>query len=67
MSDPIKLPIVRRGDDHPNNTTVAITLGPLHWKRLCAQASAWGIEPHEAAEMMLWEQLKPPQRRRGSR
>ncbi len=59
MTDPIKLPIVRRGDDHPNNTTVAVTFGPLYWKRLCAQAKAWGIEPQEAAEMIVSDYLKP--------
>lgn len=64
MADIAKLPVVRRGDDHPNNTTVAITLGPMHWKRLCAQAKAWGLEPHEAAEILLCDQLQPPRRRR---
>lgn len=64
MADLIQLPTVRVGDDHPNNTTMAVTLGPLYWKRLCAQARAWGIEPHEAAEMLIAEALKPPSRRR---
>ena len=64
MTEPVRLPVVRRGDDHPNNTTVAITLGPIYWKRLCGQAKAWGIEPHEAAEMILADQLSPPRRRR---
>ncbi|MCA1831249.1 MAG: hypothetical protein LC750_00615 [Actinobacteria bacterium] len=64
MTDPIRLPVVRRGDDHPNNTTIAVTFGPLYWKRLCALAKAWGLEPHEAAEMMICDQLKPPRVRR---
>lgn len=60
MANPIALPVIRKGDNHPNNTTVAVTFGPLFFKRLCAQAKAWGCEPHEAAQMLIEQQLLPP-------
>lgn len=66
MVDPTTLPVVRVDRKNPNTTTVAVVLGPLGWKRLKAQAEAWGIEPHEAAEMIVEMHLLRP-RMRGRR
>lgn len=57
MVEPITLPVFRVDREQPAVRTVAVALGPLGWKRLLAQAEAWGVEPHEAAEMIVEMQL----------